>query len=122
LIHFNIECSVKGIGGHQLIPVAVPGRSRDTDDCPVPKARAIYGRACALAPRTSCARFIRRLERNTAVWGFSGDANPESEIAQTFFGHDFALVDSRYIVDPWVAERAGMSERAAFDLEDPRDA
>jgi hypothetical protein len=71
---------------------------------------------------TNYARFIRSLEPNTAVWGFSGDANPESTIGQSLFGHDFAVVDSRYIVDPWVVERAGMSERAVFDLEDPRDA
>ena len=35
-------------------------------------------------------------------------------------GHDFAIVDDRYIVDPWITEFGG-SKQGVFDLQDPSD-
>lgn len=36
-------------------------------------------------------------------------------------GHDFALVDDRYLVDWWAAHVEGKAGKAIFDLEDPED-
>lgn len=36
-------------------------------------------------------------------------------------GHDFAVVDDRYIVDPWVTEFVSGIDRGVFDLMDPAD-
>ncbi len=34
-------------------------------------------------------------------------------------GHDFAVVDDRFIVDPWIRLVEGMAELICFDLHDP---
>ena len=70
---------------------------------------------------TDCARFIGRKEPGTTIVGYSHEDNP-SDASELAFGHDFAIVDDRYIVDPWVVETAGVSSRAVFDLENPLDA
>lgn len=36
-------------------------------------------------------------------------------------GHDFAIVESRFLVDPWGVHVEGINPRAVFDLEDPTD-
>ena len=70
---------------------------------------------------TDCARFIRSKEPSTKIVGYSHEDNP-SGASELAFGHDFAIVDDRYIVDPWVVGTAGESSRAVFDLENPLDA
>jgi hypothetical protein len=56
------------------------------------------------------------------VYGFFDSENPTSEIAQLAGGHDFAVVDDRYIVDGWVKNVEAISKKAVFDLHDPADA
>lgn len=71
---------------------------------------------------TSWAVYVRRIEGERArLFGFDSDENPASEIAQRCGGHDFAVVDGRFIVDGWVANVEGMSKQAVFDLCDPAD-
>lgn len=55
------------------------------------------------------------------LFGFSEENNPSSAIAQGYGGHDFALVDHRYIVDGWLKNVDETSEVAVFDLLDPID-
>lgn len=58
------------------------------------------------------------------VFGLSEEENPESAVAQFCFGHDFAVVDNRFIVDPWLVD-VGTDEpetQGVFDLRDPEDA
>lgn len=69
-----------------------------------------------------CAHYIRSLEPNTAVYGFWSKDNPSWAGARLVDGHDFALVEERYIVDPWIVETEHLSDRAVFDLHDPADA
>ena len=54
------------------------------------------------------------------VFGFHGDENPTSWIGREHQGADFAVVDGRYIVDPWL-EVVGETD-IVFDLQDPADA
>lgn len=54
------------------------------------------------------------------IRGFAGEDNPKAQVADD--GHDFAIVDDRYIVDPWATDIAETSERGVFDLKDPADA
>lgn len=65
---------------------------------------------------------IRALGRRAAMFGFDDEMNPGSSIADDYGGHDFAVVDGRYIVDGWVTNVAGMSERCVFDLQNPEHA
>lgn len=68
-----------------------------------------------------CADYIRSLEPNTAIYGFWSRENTGWAGAILVDGHDFAVVDGRYIVDPWIVETERLSDRAVFDLQDPAD-
>lgn len=68
-----------------------------------------------------CADYIRSLEPNTAIYGFWSRENTGWAGAILVDGHDFAVVDGRYIVDPWIVETERLSDRAVFDLKDPAD-
>ncbi|WP_046867184.1 hypothetical protein [Microvirga massiliensis] len=66
--------------------------------------------------------YVRRLLGNRVEFcGFFEEDNPSSEIAQDVGGHDFAVVDGRYIVDGWVKHVAGLADRTVFDMHDPSD-
>lgn len=70
-----------------------------------------------------CAAYIVRLEGAGKVIGFHDGVNPTAHAAGYPGGaHAFALIDDRYIVDPWVKETGLTSKRAMFDLLDPGDA
>lgn len=55
------------------------------------------------------------------VVGYDAGDNPSSAIGQVADGHDFAIVDNRYIVDPWVRDVESMGD-GVYDLFDPEDA
>jgi hypothetical protein len=38
------------------------------------------------------------------VMGFDSRGNPDASVLELADGHDFAVVDGRFIVDPWIAE------------------
>lgn len=88
------------------------------------------GHECACFPDgtawaicTNWAHYVRRIEGDRAhIYGFFGEDNPEAEINRVADGHDFALVDGRYLVDGWVRHVEGVADRAVFDLEDADDA
>lgn len=63
--------------------------------------------------------------RPARVVGFSNEDNPTSRVAREEIhpgGHDFAVVEGRYLVDPWVRLVACVSDQIVFDLQDPDDA
>lgn len=74
---------------------------------------------------TGYARTIRSVfgPDRAVVYGFSARDNPESMFADRGYdGHDFALVDERYIVDPWLFEVENYDRVGVFDLKDERSA
>ncbi len=68
-----------------------------------------------------CADYIRACEPNTAIYGFWSRENAGWAGAILVDGHDFAVVDDRYIVDPWIVETERLSDRPVFDLKNPND-
>jgi len=57
----------------------------------------------------SCTGFaIRVLEKlgsnRVRIYGFLSTDNPNAGVNSLSGGHDFAVVDNRYIVDPWLSE------------------
>jgi hypothetical protein len=72
---------------------------------------------------TNCAWEIVKREGRGRIVGYADGSNPAAKATGDFpgSGHDFAILDDRYIVDPWVVETSGMSKRAVFDLTDPGD-
>ena len=79
----------------------------------------------------ACAVLQKLGKSRVKVFGFHDTDNPSSAIAQAAGGHDFALVDGRFIVDPWLGEgfatpmdaKSGepLPQRTVFDLEAPGD-
>lgn len=60
---------------------------------------------------TNGARWLKAQYFPTAkVVGYSTDDNPTALIGQETFGHDFILVDDRYIIDFWYRHVWGQSE------------
>lgn len=59
------------------------------------------------------------------VVGFANEDNPTSRCAIEGFhpeGHDFAIVNDRYLIDPWVRLVAAVEGQIFYDLNDPADA
>jgi len=60
------------------------------------------------------------------VMGFHAKKNPRSEISEKVLdGHDFAIVDNRYIIDPWVrhikVNGYDFMARGIYDMDNPAD-
>lgn len=72
---------------------------------------------------TNWANYVRRIEGDRAeLYGFHEEDNPTAGVCRIADGHDFALVDGRYIVDGWASHVEGESRTAVLDLEDEADA
>ena len=81
---------------------------------------------------TQCTGFacaiLERLPNRTRVYGFLSEENPTSAIAQAAGGHDFAVIDDRFIVDPWLGEfscplaELEDCDQQVFDLHCAQDA
>jgi hypothetical protein len=61
----------------------------------------------------------KRLGGRVKQYGFSEEENECSEIAQLAGGHDFAVVDGRFIVDGWAAKVEQVHDTGVLDLEEP---
>jgi phospholipid N-methyltransferase len=73
---------------------------------------------------TNCAiQVVRKLGKRAQIWGFSETDNPTARVVrEAETGHDFAVVDDRYIVDPWIKLVASLLPRAVYDMQDQADA
>ncbi len=78
---------------------------------------------------TECTAYARhiaaKLPGRVVVMGFANEDNPTARAAREQFhpgGHDFAVVDGRWLIDPWVRLVASESNQIAYDLTDPTDA
>lgn len=59
------------------------------------------------------------------IVGFANEDNPTSKVAREEIhpgGHDFAVLDARYLVDPWIRLVACEAQQIIYDMEDPTDA
>lgn len=75
---------------------------------------------------TDYASYIyKQLPGRVEIHGFANEDNPTSRVAREQIhpgGHDFAVVDGRYIVDPWPRLVPMVFEQLVFDLQDEVDA
>lgn len=53
------------------------------------------------------------------VYGYRHKDNPEAELGESEFGHDFVVVDDRWLVDWWAKDSYQL--RDLYDLKDPAD-
>ncbi len=74
---------------------------------------------------TSFAIQVQRLlpDHHVIVVGFNNEDNNDCDAAREKWGdgHDFAIVDDRYLVDPWARLVAGVRDQIVYDLEDAGD-
>lgn len=72
---------------------------------------------------TSWANYVcEQLPDRAKRFGFWVKENPAPSLARLCDGHDFAVVDERYIVDGWLKNVECVVDRAVFDIQDPADA
>ena len=79
---------------------------------------------------TNCTNYARNVQKAlpagaVRVVGFSNEKNPDSDVVREGWhpgGHDFAIVDNRYLVDPWAKLLARVRDRVVYDLQDDQDA
>ncbi len=67
---------------------------------------------------------LEPLGHQVDVVGFANETNPTSRCVIEEFhpeGHDFAIVNGRYLIDPWVRLVAAVEEQIFYDLEVPED-
>lgn len=63
---------------------------------------------------------FQTLPGRVQIFGFANEENPTSQVARDELhpgGHDFAVVDNRYIVDPWPRLVPGAFDQMVFDME-----
>ena len=83
----------------------------------------VFSDGWATAICTNWALQVKKaLPGRVKIMGFTYRNNPVKGVPHFSDGHDFALVDNRYIVDGWLKNVAQASSRAVFDLENPADA
>ncbi len=77
---------------------------------------------------TVCTNYAIQIARaypgRVRIMGFANEDNPTSKVAQDELhpgGHDFAILDDRFLIDPWVRLVAGANDVIVFDLTDPQD-
>lgn len=94
----------------------------DDEECHVfPTGKAFF--IC-----TNWADLTRRYfgEHRTEVMGYLHINNETSAISEQYEGHDFAVVDGRFIVDGWLTgvglEKPGRFTPGVYDMQHPDDA
>lgn len=92
----------------------------------MPECRSVFRDGLdAICCTNYAIQVAKALPGRTQIVGFANEDNPTSRVAREEIhpgGHDFAIVDGRYIVDPWIKLVAAESEQVVFDLCDPGDA
>jgi hypothetical protein len=94
------------------------GIGEDEDSGCVFKDSGFSGVVC-----TGYAFAIRRIlgSDRVVIRGFLDSGNPGTEVGRLAGGHDFAVVDDRFIVDPWLPGVELTGDRGVYDLLDPGD-
>lgn len=112
------ESSVKNV------PVYLNEGEYDPDDIPENiDVQAVFPDG---TPWAFCSNWAIDLQRRlgserVALFGFWAGDNPLSEVSKIADGHDFAIVDARYIVDGWLVNVEQLHKTGVFDLEDDND-
>ena len=84
------------------------------------------------SPATCCTNYAIHVARHfpgrVKVYGFANENNPQSRVAREQIhprGHDFALFDNRFIIDPWIRLvpqmanlRVSVAKQFVFDTHD----
>lgn len=125
--HETKDEAIKAVRGHrtarhmQLEAMATDeamGVTKDGDESVFPNGDSAVNCTC-------CAERMIELAGNGEIYGWPEDENVTSIVASDGQGHDFAVIDKRYLVDAWLKNVDGpagyIGERAVFDLDNEGD-
>ncbi|MFA7655737.1 Eco57I restriction-modification methylase domain-containing protein [Acidithiobacillus thiooxidans] len=78
----------------------------------------------------SCTNYAEQVKKHlpdhaVQIVGFAIEENPDCAVVREGWhpgGHDFAIVDHRWLVDPWARLVSGMRDQIIYDLLDSEDA
>lgn len=71
---------------------------------------------------TNCAHFVVETLGKGDVYGFACSDNPVKSIEiESCGGHDFAVIDKRFIIDIWLSLYSNHDIQIVFDLRDKKD-
>lgn len=85
-----------------------------------PGEESVFPDGSSAACCTDCARRIIELAGNGVMYGWMEGTNPTTIVAHDQ-GHDFVVVDDRYLVDAWAKLVERSLEMAVLDLDNPAD-
>lgn len=95
----------------------LPQHIRDTFDC----QSEFPDGTSAICCTNYAAQIFKAMPGRVRIFGFANEDNPTSRVAREELhpgGHDFAVVDDRYIVDPWIRLVLGEEGPIVFDMTD----
>lgn len=96
-----------------------------TSEGPLPASSYLPHGGSACCCTDYAIHIFRAMPGRVRIVGFANEDNPTSRVARELIhpgGHDFALVDERFIVDPRPRLVPGEFEKMVFDLHDEADA
>ncbi|MFK5947229.1 MAG: hypothetical protein QM500_00475 [Methylococcales bacterium] len=71
---------------------------------------------------TNCAKYVISSVGRGEIYGFLVEHNPIThEMINISGGHDFAIIDERYIVDPWISLYTGHETQTVYDMQLEKD-
>lgn len=75
---------------------------------------------------TCCTEYAQQVANaypgRTEIVGFANSENPTARVVIDQLhpgGHDFAILDGRWLIDPWIRLVAAANDKIVFDLLDP---
>lgn len=95
----------------------LPQHIRDTFDC----QSEFPDGTSAICCTNYAIQIFKAMPGRVRIFGFANEDNPTSRVAREELhpgGHDFAVVDDRYIVDPWLRLVLGEKGPIVFDMHD----
>jgi hypothetical protein len=70
---------------------------------------------------TDYARWAQNVLGQGRIVGFFDELNPGTKTGQHAGGHDFLLINNRFIVDLWIRDVTNWTNQIVFDLCSPHD-
>lgn len=82
-------------------------------------ASYLPGRKLYFGHCTSVAAYVLSTLKKGEIWGVGDGVKAHANHGN---GHDWSVIDRRYIVDPWNSTFTGETDQVVFDLQNPADA
>ncbi len=132
-LYFTLDHSDPGILSALGLPEKVPAISLESVEDSLREQSQVESLDCISylpggGSGVCCTDYARQIAHifwgRVAVVGFANDDNPTARAVREEWhpgGHDFAVLDNRFLIDVWPKLVLGKSEKTVYDLADPDD-